>query len=83
MKSSDSSAIRFSIGDRVRIDIPDVTDPDHSRLHGEHGRVIEIIRDDAGQMTGMDRDSVIYRVALNNGSGKVDLRWRDLRLPID
>jgi len=25
---------RFEVGDRVRIDIPDQTDPDFERLHG-------------------------------------------------
>lgn len=41
---------------RVRIDIPDKTDPDH-RYHGEHGEVVEISQDDAGITTGDERDS--------------------------
>jgi len=28
---------RFDIGDAVRIDIPDETDPDHECLHGRRG----------------------------------------------
>jgi ribosomal protein L21E len=33
---------RPSEGDRVRIDIPDETDPDHALYHGEHGTVVAI-----------------------------------------
>lgn len=39
--------------DRVRIDIPDESDPDH-RLHGEHGHVVEVLQDDASVETGDD-----------------------------
>lgn len=68
-------------GERVRIDIADETDPDH-RLHSLHGRVVDIIRDDAGAETGDERDSAIYRIRTNDGD-TVDIRWRDLRPPID
>lgn len=68
-------------GERVRINIPDETDPDH-RLHGTHGRVMDIIKDDAGTETGDDRDSGIYRIRTDDGD-TVDVRWRDLRPPID
>lgn len=67
------------IGDRVRIDIPDKDDPDY-RYHGNHGEVIEILRDDAGASTGDERDSLLYRVQLDS-SVQLDLRWRDLRPP--
>jgi len=67
------------IGDRVRIDIPDKGDPDY-RYHGNHGEVVEILRDDAGASTGDERDSVLYRVQLDSGV-QLDLRWRDLRPP--
>lgn len=70
--------MRFSAGDRVRIDIPDLTDPDHSRLHEAQGVVVDIIEDDAGVETGDGRDSVIYRVELDTEE-TVDVRWRDLR----
>lgn len=69
---------RFEPGDRVRIDIPDETDPDHELYHGCHGEVVELLEDDASEITGDDRDSLIYRICLDDG-GKVDLRWRDLR----
>lgn len=72
---------RFETGDRVRVDIPDETDPDHKQHHGEHGEVIKIFHDDAGNETGDKRDSVIYRVELNDEI--VDLRWRDLRPPLN
>lgn len=69
---------RFSEGDRVRVDIPDETDPDYELYHGRHGEVIELLDDDASEFTGDDRDSVIYRIQLDNGES-VDFRWRDLR----
>jgi len=72
---------QFIEGDRVRVDIPDETDPDH-RLHGEHGTVVSVLQDDAGTTTGDERDDVIYRVELADGEN-IDLRWRDLRPPIE
>jgi hypothetical protein len=72
---------RPSEGDRVRIDIPDETDPDHALYHGEHGTVVAIIEDDAGGLLGDDRGSAIYRVELDSGE-TADFRWRDLRSPI-
>jgi len=73
---------RFAKGDRVRVDIPDETDPEHSRYHGEHGEIITVLTDDAGVVTSDERDSQLYRVALETGE-KIDLRWRDLRPPIN
>lgn len=73
---------RFDEGDRVRVDIPDETDPDYDDFHGEHGTVVAVLEDDAGMMTGDDRDDVLYRVELDDGE-TVDLRWPDLRLPVD
>lgn len=69
----------FSKGDRVRIDIPSVGDPEF-RFHREHGKIIEVIDDSAGMETGDERDSCLYRVKLENGE-IMDFRWRDLRLP--
>lgn len=68
-------------GNRVRIDIPDETDPDH-HLHGEHGRIVDIIEDDAGVETGDERDSTLYRIGIDD-RGTVDARWRDLRPPLN
>lgn len=68
----------YEEGDRVRVDIPDTTDPDHERLHGAHGTVQDVLEDEAGQTTGDDRDRHIYRVGVEDGT-RVDLRWRDLR----
>lgn len=67
-------------GTRVRVDIPDETDPDH-HLHGAHGVITAIIEDDAGTETGDSRDSRIYRVRLDDGN-EIDFRWRDLRPPL-
>jgi hypothetical protein len=72
---------RFTPGDRVRIDIPDETDPDHERYHGREGTVVELLADDASEETGDSRDATIYRVELDDGS-TVDMRWRDLRPPL-
>jgi hypothetical protein len=69
---------RFDEGDRVRLDLPDETDPGHDRLHGLHGQVVEILEDDAGATTGDERDSYLFRVELDKG-GIEDVRWRDLR----
>lgn len=65
-------------GDRVRVDIPDETDPDHAQYHGRHGEVITTISDDAGENSGDDRDNILYRVEFEDGT-KADFRWRDLR----
>jgi len=69
---------RFDTGDPVRIDIPDETDPDYEQLHGRRGTVIEIISDDAGAVTGDEREGYIFCVDLDDGE-TVDVRWRDLR----
>jgi len=71
----------ISEGDRVRIDIPDETDPDHGQYHGDHGRVVAVLTDDATVITGNSRDGRLYRVALDSGD-VVDFRWRDIRPPI-
>jgi len=73
--------VTLSVGDRVRIDIPDETDPDHD-LHGEHGRVVDVISDDAGTVTGRDQDNDLYRIALDDGR-TMDVRGRDVRPPLD
>jgi ribosomal protein L21E len=73
---------RFSEGDAVRIDIPDETDPDHQEYHGDHGQVVAVLSDDAASLTDDERDSQLYRVALESGK-TADFRWRDLRPPLD
>lgn len=70
---------RFHEGDRVRIDIPDETDPDFDRLHDRIGEVVDVLEDDAGESTGDERDSVLYRVEITDTGERVDVRWRDLR----
>lgn len=71
---------RFQEGDCVRLDIPDETDPDHDRLHGRHGEIVTVLKDDADDVTGDGRDAVLYRVQLDDGT-ETDARWRDLRPP--
>ena len=67
---------------RVRVDLPDESDPDHEKYHGQHGTVVAVYGDDAGDVTGDSRDGELFRVDLDSG-GIVDLRWRDLRPPIE
>lgn len=74
---------RFDPGDRVRIDIPDESDPDHQQYHGTHGEIVDIYEDNVDQFTGDERDSCVYRVTLNGSDDIVDFRWRDLRPPIE
>ena len=69
---------RFEPSDRVRVDIPDTSDPDHDRLHGRSGIVVAVTEDDAGQETGDPRDAHLFLIELGNGE-TVQLRWRDLR----
>ena len=71
----------FDVGDRVRIDIPDETDPDHDWYHGEHGRIVDILEDEAGTLTGDERDSIIFRVQCSNGE-ELDFRHQSIRPPI-
>ncbi len=73
---------RFSKGDRVRVDIPDETDPDHQEYHGEQGRVVTVLSDDADSVTADERDAQLYRITFDSGE-TADFRWRDLRPPID
>lgn len=69
---------RYNEGDRVRIDIPDKTDPDHEPYHGCEGRVADVDTDDAGIETGDERDSIEYLVEFDDGES-MHFRWRDLR----
>ena len=69
-------------GERVRIDIPDETDPDHEQYHGREGEIVAVLNDDAGDVTGDDRDSLLFKVELDSGE-VTDFRWRDLRPPLE
>lgn len=64
--------------DRVRVDIPDTTDPDFEKFHGRRGEVVEVIEDAASDVTGDERDDLLYRVRFDGGE-EMDFRWRDLR----
>jgi ribosomal protein L21E len=72
----------FSVGDRIRIDIPDETDPEHETYHGEHGQIVSVLEDDAETVTDDMRDSQLYRIKLDTGE-EADFRWRDLRPPVE
>lgn len=71
---------RFRKGDRVRVDIPDETDPDHEHYHGVRGTVVAVLEDEAGRATGDERDSLLFRVEFEDVDLE-DFRWRDLRPP--
>jgi hypothetical protein len=51
---------QYDVGDRVRTDIPDETDPDHEQYHGEHGHTADILKNGAGSLTGKEQDLIIY-----------------------
>jgi ribosomal protein L21E len=72
---------RFGEGDRVRVDIPEISDPDHDRYHGREGVVKNVVSDAASAVTGDERDDAHYRVQFDDGE-VMDFRWRDLRPPI-
>jgi ribosomal protein L21E len=72
----------FEIGDRVRIDIPDETDPDYAEFHGKHGKIVSTLEDNLSGLTGEPEHDKIYRVEVEDGR-TVDLRHHDLRPPIE
>jgi len=72
----------FEPSDRVRVDITDITDPDFD-WHGEDGKVVDALEDDAGEVAGDDRDSLLYRVELDKYDQRLDFRHRDLRPPFE
>lgn len=65
-------------GDRVRVDIPDTTDPDFEQFHSRIGEVVSVLADDAGTETGDERDSYPFEVEFDSGEC-AEFRWRDLR----
>lgn len=36
---------RFTEGDRIRVDIPELDDPDHEPFHSRHGEVVDNLSD--------------------------------------
>ena len=70
---------QFDEGDRVRIDIPDTTDPDYDQYHGVHGTVVEVLHDDADTVTGNLYDELIFRVEFMEKPLIFDYRIYDRR----
>lgn len=70
--------MRLEQGTEVRVDIPDKTDPDFERYHRRCGTIVATVKDDVSELTGDDRDNVLYRVEFDDGEQQ-DFRWRDLR----
>jgi hypothetical protein len=66
----------IALGDRVRIDIPDETDPDFA-YHGIHGIVIDI------KYTPYPCEDIeTVRVALDEPAMTIDLQPWDVRPPL-
>lgn len=40
MPEDETTRIGWSTGERVRVDIPDETNPRHHRYHGRHGTIV-------------------------------------------
>lgn len=72
----------FDPGDWVCVDITDETDPD-IQWHGKQGEIVDVLKDGAGEVTGDDRDSRLYRVEIDDYDHVLNLRQRDLRSPFD
>lgn len=67
-----------AVGDRVRVDVSDPDDPDH-RYHGETGEVVEITRDDLGELFDDPRLNVLFTVAFDDEDlGTMTFRVHDL-----
>lgn len=77
--SNDSTERPFDIGDRVRIDIPDETDPDF-QFHGKNGEVISVNLDEVKPLTGNSLDDGFYSIELGF-VGNVDIRCKNLLVP--
>lgn len=71
-----SQTERVSQGDRVRVDIPDESNPDHDRHHGRHGEVIAVLTD-----SGTEVLELTYRVEFDDGGYEDFPQWH-LRPPI-
>ena len=71
----------FSTGDTVCIDIPDETDPDHDSYHGDHGRIIDVVKDEITTITGEQIDEPRYRIRLPDGE-ELELPAHAIRPPI-
>lgn len=72
--------MRFDVGDRVRVSIPDPSDPDHM-YHGATGEIVDVLKDDLGEVTGDPADNYLYTVELDANIGTIDVRHDDLERP--
>jgi hypothetical protein len=70
--------MKIEQGAEVRVDVPDKNDPDFERYHRRCGTIVATVEDDVSELTGDDRDDVLYRVEFDDGE-RQDFRWRDLR----
>lgn len=77
--SDQARRLSLEVGDRVRIDIPDETHPDHHH-HGTNGEIIAVLS--AIDRSSLDqRQAGRFRVELDT-DGIVDVRAEYLRPPI-
>jgi hypothetical protein len=69
----------YQIGEDIRVDIPDPSDPDH-HYHAEVGTIVEVVEDDLGSLTGTPQDSYLYTIDFDDPSlGTMDFCHSDLK----
>ena len=70
--------MRYDIGDRVQVNIPNPDDPDHN-YHGKPGEITDIFEDDLSGLTGDPEHDFLYTVDFHVESlEKSDFRYDDL-----
>lgn len=67
---------------RVRVIIPEPTDPDH-RYHGEVGQIVAIRRSGLAAATCDRRDALLYRVAFDEPRGDGAVTAHQQRRPVE
>ena len=72
----------FALGDRVRVDIPDVTHPAYEEYHGRHGIVVQLLVHSMGMNRAKNHGEPSYRVQLDDGTIQ-DFGSPHLRPPIE
>lgn len=71
----------YHAGDRVKIDLPNESNPNHDPYHEEHGTIVDSLEDDSNTLGGDEQDSNIYRIHLDAGE-KLEIRHLVIRPPI-
>lgn len=53
--------------DRAKVEVLNKIDLNHGKIHTEHKTTTETIEDDAGEVTGDNRDSRFLRIKFEDG----------------